>query len=188
MSFNFNIRYTIEKPNIIDPDVRVVDYVGLKSAYSKKWFDFLNNNFPLSNPDISYRKKNLSLTVIYSFKRINYFPIGYDLEGDYTENIDEDNLDFRNPKLDIMTDPYNINNLILTFDSYYIGALHMDFISKGAEWTFEEYKPSVIIESNTQYKENDLGSLTIPENIFSNLRFNFISYSRFGENLKAFQK
>jgi hypothetical protein len=182
---SYEYRHLIDRPCIVDPRVRVVDYVGLLSENSNQWVAAMSNLIPKSN-DNSYRPKNLKITICYSFTRIPYFPV-QSLEGEIIDRLKEP---FQiNPDIDyrynIFIDPFGSHNLILELNEPSMIDLHQHYIESGASWDFEPFKPHVVIESDTTYTEHDLVNLPWDDKLFELLTFNQIVLSRFGENMDA---
>lgn len=178
---NSTLNYTIPRPNIINQDINLVDYVSINSNSNKEWFSFLNENFKLSSEE-SYRKRNLSVTVIYSTNRINNFPIN-SYEDQLIDNLNKKIIITKdnNLRYNFFIDPYNVKHLIVEFDSNEIMNMHNYFLNQGANWLFGQFKPHVVLESKTTYTEEDFRSFPNVNELCKFLTFELITFSRFGE-------
>lgn len=166
------MHYPVERPEVLNPNVRVIDYVSLKLSQSgvASWMRYLDT--------LGFQARSPWVTVCYSAARVQDFPI-QSLEGELIEPLTTPlSFDLSQAKYHIFVDPYGTRHLVLLLAEDSIKQLHRSYIARGATWDFEAYHPHITLESDTLVLEQDLLTLPILTGLW---HFEYITHSRFGE-------
>lgn len=171
----FNVVHTVERPEVLRPDVRMIYYSSVKMSdvQTTKWFTWVKNNFPNIEPRKPW------ITIAYSTKHINAWPFErMTCDEEFTAPTHVEIAPNDILKFDIFTDPRGINHLVLLLNSPGLKKTHDQFIEYGGSWDFEDYQPHITLESNTSYTKETIQNLPLPH---FHLLFEVMQFSIFGE-------